>query len=155
MKENCPFCQEKIKLHMFKETGNMMALYNIAPILPGHSLIIPKRHVNSIFNLSDEEFSELFAFAKNVTQLLMNAFDADGFDWSLQESIAAGQSVAHLHLHLIPRKDGDLNHPGDWYALLQNHKDSAIDSPGRKNLNSKEMANAIAFINQHKSDDAV
>lgn len=84
----------------------------------------------------------------------MNVFDADGFDWSLQESEAAGQSVSHLHLHIIPRKGGDLNRPGDWYALLEKQRQTMIDSPGRKKLSPEEIKNTVAYIKKHASDHA-
>ena len=155
MKENCPLCSPKIRDHIFSESGAMMAIYNIAPILPGHSMIVPKRHVESIFKLNDEELVDLFRFSREITHLLMNVFGADGFDWSLQESEAAGQSVSHLHLHIIPRQTGDLKQPGDWYAMLEKQRHTLIDNPGRKKLSLEEMKNTVAYIQQHATDHAV
>jgi bis(5'-adenosyl)-triphosphatase len=150
MIQPCPFCSSSVQDQIFHESGKMMAVYNIAPILPGHSLIIPRRHVVSINELNDEEMTEFFSFTRQVTQLLLHVFESEGFDWSLQESEAAGQSIAHLHLHIIPRKTGDLKRPGDWYALLQQNSQELIDSPGRKQLASDEISNIIGFIKSHK-----
>jgi bis(5'-adenosyl)-triphosphatase len=155
MKEDCPLCSPKIRDHIFRESSKMMAVYNIAPILPGHSMVVPKRHVESVFGLNDEELAELFRFSREITHLLMNVFDSDGFDWSLQESEAAGQSVNHLHLHIIPRKDGDLNRPGDWYALLEKQRHTMIDSPGRKKLSPEEIKSTVAYIQKHVAVHAV
>jgi bis(5'-adenosyl)-triphosphatase len=154
MKENCPLCSPKIRDHIFRETVKMMAVYNIAPILPGHSMIVPKRHIESIFGLNDDELAELFRFSREITHILMNVFGSDGFDWSLQESEAAGQSVSHLHLHIIPRKNFDLKRPGDWYALLEKQRQTMIDSPGRKKLSPEEIKSTVAYIQKHATGHA-
>lgn len=150
MNSACPFCSLGIDNQVFLGNKNMMAVYNLAPILPGHSMVIPRRHVETIFDLTENELAELFRFSRKVTALLMKVFGGEGFDWSLQESEAAGQSVAHLHLHIIPRKPGDLARPGDWYAQLEEQRRAAvIDSSGRKPLSSKEIKNMITFIKNH------
>jgi len=147
MNKACPFCSAEIENQVFLGTESLMAVYNIAPILPGHSMVIPRRHVETIFDLNENELAEMFRFSRKVTELLMKVFDCEGFDWSLQESEAAGQSVAHLHLHIIPRKPGDLARPGDWYAQLEEQRRSAmIDSPGRRPLSSDEIKHVITFI---------
>ncbi|MBE0663302.1 MAG: HIT domain-containing protein [Bacteroidales bacterium] len=150
MNQPCPFCSLSIQEQIFWGLDKVMAVYNISPILPGHSMIIPRRHVVTINELDNEEMTKFFTFARQVTQLLMRAFEADGFDWSLQESEAAGQSFAHLHLHIIPRKTGDLKRPGDWYALLQQNRHVMIDNPDRKLLAPNEISNIIEFIKSHK-----
>lgn len=150
MNQSCPFCSLSLQEQVFWDSGEMLAVYNISPILPGHSMVIPRRHVVTINELNGQEMAEFFVFARQVTHLLMRAFDAEGFDWSLQESAAAGQSVAHLHLHIIPRKTDDLKQPDDWYALLEQNRHVMIDSPGRKLLNTDEIRNIIGFIKSHK-----
>jgi bis(5'-adenosyl)-triphosphatase len=155
MKNNCPFCSPEIRSHIIRKTEDLIAVYNIAPILPGHTMIVPRRHVETIFDLNDQELAGFFRFAKEITQLLMQIFGSEGFDWSLQESEAAGQSIDHLHLHIIPRKTGDLRQPGDWYAMLEEQRHEMIDNPGRKKLSPEEMKKTIAFIQKHSSDHAV
>jgi bis(5'-adenosyl)-triphosphatase len=142
----CPFCSNQIARQMFLEYGNMLAIYNIAPILPGHSLIIPKKHIESIKDFTEDELLTFFKFARKATQLLCKAFGSDGYDWSLQESEAAGQSIAHLHLHVIPRKHNDLNNPGDWYPLLEQNRQQVLDSSKRKPLSGKEIDSVIRHI---------
>ncbi len=150
MNKACQFCSAEIENQVFLGTESLMAVYNIAPILPGHSMVIPRRHVETIFDLNEDELAELFRFSRKTTDLLMKVFDCEGFDWSLQESEAAGQSVAHLHLHIIPRKPADLARPGDWYAQLEEQRRSAmIDSPGRRPLSSDEINHVITFIKNH------
>ena len=114
----CPFCRPWISEAVFAESQNFMAVYNIAPILPGHSLIVPKRHLESILDLSENELSEMMIFARKVTTVLLEVFHAEAFDWSVQDKEAAGQTISHLHLHMVPRLVGDLNEPGNWYPEI-------------------------------------
>ncbi|HEY4690593.1 MAG TPA: HIT family protein [Anaerolineae bacterium] len=129
---DCPFCNATVSDVTFMESPRFRAIVNIAPILPGHSLIVPKRHIESLLALSDEEVAEMVNLSRKAVTLLMRVHGATGFDWTIQESAAAGQSVPHLHLHLIPRQDGDLPDPGDWYTRL-------IDFRGRPRLAREEM----------------
>jgi bis(5'-adenosyl)-triphosphatase len=128
----CPFCAAPIADISFMESARFRAIVNIAPILPGHSLVIPKHHVESLLALSDDEVAEMVSLSRRAVSLLMRVHGAEGFDWTIQESEAAGQSVPHLHLHLIPRRSGDLSHPGDWYQRL-------IDYEGRPRLSLDDM----------------
>ncbi len=146
MNHDCPFCSPLISDHVFKETSGMLAVYNIAPILPGHSMVIPKKHVESIYDFSKDEIEEFFTFSQRVTKLLITFFNAEGFDWSLQESEAAGQSVAHVHLHIIPRKSNDLKRPGDWYSILEEHRSALIDNPFRHPLSNKQIQKIVTSL---------
>ncbi|MGB4205219.1 MAG: HIT family protein [Bacteroidales bacterium] len=146
MNHDCPFCSPSIEDHVFMETTDMLAVYNISPILPGHSMVIPRRHVESVNDLSDNELDLLFRFARKVTKLLVSFFKAEGFDWSLQESEAAGQSIYHVHLHIIPRKTGDLEQPGDWYSRLQESKKELIDNSLRRKLSKKEISEIVTSL---------
>ncbi len=114
----CPFCAASAADVSFMESPRFRAVVNAAPILPGHSLVVPKRHVESLLALSDEEVAEMVNLSRRATARLTQVYASDGFDWTIQESQAAGQSVPHLHLHLIPRTRGDLPDPGDWYPRL-------------------------------------
>lgn len=123
MKEDCPFCGLESSAKVFATGKGCAAIYNLSPILPGHSLVVPFKHVTSLFELTEDEISEFFSFARNITAFLCEAFDSEAYDWSLQEGAEAGQSISHLHLHIIPRKPGDLSDNGDWYGLLQQSVD--------------------------------
>jgi len=129
---DCPFCATGISELSFMESDRFRAVVNIAPILPGHSLIVPKRHVESLLALDDGEVAEMVKLSRGAIALLARVHRSDGFDWTIQESEAAGQSLPHLHLHLIPRMKGDLPDPGEWYRLLIEFRD-------RPRLTHKEM----------------
>ncbi|HEY8400151.1 MAG TPA: HIT domain-containing protein, partial [Cytophagaceae bacterium] len=134
---NCPFCAKSAD-EAFLTSKNFLAIYNIAPVLPGHSLVIPKRHVESVFDLTEEETGELMQLARKVAMLLGEELDTDAFDWAVQEKEEAGQSIPHVHMHVVPRKIGDLPKPGDWYQELEK-SEVHIESTHRKKLNPEEM----------------
>jgi bis(5'-adenosyl)-triphosphatase len=143
---DCPFCEQQIKESTFAESANFAAIYNVAPILPGHSLVVPKWHVSSLLELSDSEFSEMNLFARKTVKLLLKVFEASAFDWTIQEGEEAGQTVSHLHLHLIPRRHGDLPSPGDWILRLRNRQSKTIDGEKRQKLTVQEMRDVIGKI---------
>jgi bis(5'-adenosyl)-triphosphatase len=142
----CPFCDESIADSVFFTRGDFLALYNIAPVLPGHSLIIPKQHYTSLLELTDKELLEFFITAKMALRILLKAFNTDSFDWSLQEKPEAGQTIEHLHLHIVPRLKGDLKQSGDWYPLLQHNDDVIIDSLSRPRIQPEVMAKIITTL---------
>lgn len=136
----CPFCDAGVVASTFAADAGYLALYDISPVLPGHSLILPRRHVGRLLDLGDEEAAAMMGFARKVTRVLIRAFKADGFDWAIQDGTAAGQTVPHLHLHVIPRHDGDLPDPGDWYPALIKSEAGPIDSRLRPRLTPAEHA---------------
>ncbi|WP_245579372.1 HIT family protein [Chitinilyticum aquatile] len=81
------------------------------PVSPGHSLIIPHRHVSSFFELTSSEREALILLLDETKQALQEEFKPDGYNIGINDGPAAGQTVAHLHIHLIPRYSGDLADP--------------------------------------------
>jgi diadenosine tetraphosphate (Ap4A) HIT family hydrolase len=81
------------------------------PISPGHTLIIRKRHVTSFFDISIEEQKDLFFLLNQARAQLMDEMHPDGFNIGINDGAAAGQTVPHLHIHLIPRFIGDTPDP--------------------------------------------
>ncbi|MFN3402614.1 MAG: HIT family protein [Cytophagaceae bacterium] len=146
----CPFCNKQSS-EAFLSSENFLVIYNIAPVLPGHSLVIPKRHVESLFQLTDEETGELMVLAKKTAKLLSVVLDTDAFDWALQEKEAAGQSVSHVHMHVVPRKIGDLPNPGDWYQEIEKSEEH-IDSANRKRLSPQEMNEIVGMLKKRATE---
>ncbi len=134
----CPFCNKAQDLY-FLESEHFAAIYNISPILPGHSLIIPKKHCESLFELSEDDLSEFMKLGRNTAQFLSQVFDTDAFDWAIQEKEAAGQSVPHLHMHIVPRKIGDLKDPGAWYQELEKINLKDIDTFQKFQLDERQL----------------
>ena len=81
------------------------------PVNKGHTLIIPKRHQTDIFALNAEEWNDLFAVIQNTKERLDKEFDPDGYNLGVNCGEAAGQTVFHLHIHVIPRYKGDVEKP--------------------------------------------
>jgi len=135
----CPFCDESIQSSVFYENLDFMAVFNIAPVLPGHSLVIPRAHHTSILSFTDIEITDFFKTARTALLILMKAFHTEAFDWSLQEKPEAGQTIEHLHLHIVPRVKNDLLHPGHWYPLVQHNDMDMIDSLNRPRLTPGEL----------------
>jgi diadenosine tetraphosphate (Ap4A) HIT family hydrolase len=81
------------------------------PISPGHTLIIPKRHVGSFFDLEADERAELLVLLCQAKVVADKEFSPQGYNIGINDGAAAGQTVPHLHLHLIPRFEGDLPDP--------------------------------------------
>jgi bis(5'-adenosyl)-triphosphatase len=136
----CPFCSDEVRGLIFFENQLFFAVCNQAPILPGHSLVIPKRHVQKVSGLTAEESQQLFPFVQKVNLVLSKAFQTDSFDISIQDGEPAGQTVMHLHVHVIPRITGDLPSPGDWYQELMNTENPLLDSHKRPKLEKEQLA---------------
>ncbi len=136
--ENCIFCTKSVTEKSFYFNSKFSALYNIAPILPGHSLVIPNTHYESLEELSDTDLSEMMLFARKVTKILKSVFDCDGYDWTIQDGASAGQTIPHLHLHIIPRKANDLPSDADWYTKIPGSEIQMLDSRLRERLNKTE-----------------
>ena len=81
------------------------------PVSPGHTLIIPKRHVGSFFDVTGDEREAMLALLDSAKLGLDAAFHPDGYNVGINDGEAAGQTVPHLHLHLIPRYAGDSEDP--------------------------------------------
>jgi bis(5'-adenosyl)-triphosphatase len=144
--EDCRFCSESRLAAEFAASASFRAVCNLAPILPGHSLITPKHHIESLLELSDAELCELMIFSRSMVRLLLRAFNAEAFNWTIQEGAAAGQTVSHLHLHLIPRESGDLKRPGDWYPLLRQSEPQLLDSTSRNRLTPAEIKQIVSYF---------
>lgn len=81
------------------------------PVSPGHSLIIPKRHVGSFFEVTAAERAALLALLEKAKDLVEQDHTPAGYNIGINDGAAAGQTVPHLHIHLIPRYTGDQDDP--------------------------------------------
>lgn len=142
----CAFCRKEIIEKSFYSSTRFIAIYNIAPVLPGHSLIIPKKHYVSLLELTDEELSEMMIFARKITIVLKTVFHCDGFDWTIQDGVSAGQTVPHLHLHIIPRKSHDFPESNEWYRKIPLNEAQLLDSEHRERLNDEEYNNVTQML---------
>jgi diadenosine tetraphosphate (Ap4A) HIT family hydrolase len=93
------------------EDDEVVAFLTIEPIAPGHTLVVPKRHVASIYELSPGEQAALWATVAEARQRLQDQLHPDGFTIGVNDGVAAGQTVPHAHIHIIPRHNGDVSDP--------------------------------------------
>ena len=107
---NCPFCTlPPERIIYFNGFG--VIVRDGFPVSPGHSLVIPKRHVGSWFEISREEQIGLLELLNRAKTTLQIEFSPDGYNIGINDGPAAGQTVPHLHIHLIPRFKGDQEDP--------------------------------------------
>lgn len=93
------------------------ALVNLKPLLPGHVLVIPTRCVPRLSQLNPSETSDLFLTVKRVSRTIERLFQATSMNIAIQDGVDAGQSVPHVHVHIIPRKSHDLDSQGGSDAI--------------------------------------
>lgn len=89
------------------ENDFVVAVLDIHPVAKGHTLIIPKKHSTDISDTDDKILSEIMLVIKIVGKILLEKYDATGFNVLNANGQAAQQSIAHLHFHLVPRKEND------------------------------------------------
>ena len=106
----CPFCslpQERI----LGQNAHALWIRDGFPVSPGHSLVIPKRHVGSFFETSAQERTALLELLDQAQAAAVAELHPDGANIGINDGAAAGQTVPHLHIHLIPRFAGDQADP--------------------------------------------
>jgi diadenosine tetraphosphate (Ap4A) HIT family hydrolase len=121
------------------ENGLAMAFLGKQPIVPGHTLICPKREVAKSENLSFEEWRDILELKNIVCKKLRVALAAEGFNFAWNEGELAGQSVAHFHLHVLPRKMGDT-------GILEYEPRKFLYRPGIRDISPQQELNSIAVL---------
>ncbi len=106
----CPFCNPSAERIVIGGDA-AMALWDSYPLNPGHVLIVPRRHVASWFELTLAEREEMLRLADDARRIVIGKHAPDGFNLGVNDGPAAGQTVPHVHLHLIPRYRGDIPDP--------------------------------------------
>lgn len=106
----CPFCQIEPEKYLFKNKY-CFAIYDKFPVSKGHILIIPFRHFSSFFDATIEEKLALLDLLEVCKKHLDENFKPDGYNIGVNIGAEAGQTIFHLHVHLIPRYKGDVEDP--------------------------------------------
>jgi diadenosine tetraphosphate (Ap4A) HIT family hydrolase/tRNA(His) 5'-end guanylyltransferase len=109
---NCKFCYENIKSRITDEFNSTSAMEDKYPVTKGHMLIVPRRHIRDYFSLTEAEKRD----ADNLIHILKRRISEDdpsvtGFNVGINCGESAGQTIFHAHIHLIPRRDGDIPNP--------------------------------------------
>jgi len=121
--KECPFCNPDITSRLVAEHGSVFAVPDLYPVTDGHLLILPKRHVSDWFSLTDEERrdTEKLMFCLRE-KLLADDPTITGFNIGVNCGASAGQTIFHVHMHLIPRRDGDVDDPRGGVRGVIPHK---------------------------------
>ena len=106
----CAFCTLP-QARIIDASSYGLVVRDAFPISPGHSLIIPTQHVGSFFDLSPDEREDLMSLLATAKANVEAEFKPDGYNIGINDGPAAGQTVPHLHIHLIPRYKGDIPDP--------------------------------------------
>jgi diadenosine tetraphosphate (Ap4A) HIT family hydrolase len=107
----CPFCKVDSEREIIFENDTSFSIYDKFPVNNGHALIIPKRHSENYFELTKNEQIDCLQALNTVKQLVYTKFKPDGFNIGINVGEMAGQTISHVHIHLIPRFSGDVEDP--------------------------------------------
>ena len=106
----CIFCQlEHSRITIENDLG--VVIYDNYPVSKGHALIIPQRHISSISEATTPEVIAFFSLIDETKKMLVDRFKPNGFNIGINDGVSAGQTVMHLHIHVIPRYQGDQADP--------------------------------------------
>lgn len=109
---DCPFCQRIAgREDIHASTGSAVAFPDGYPVSEGHMLVVPRRHLGRVEQLEPEEWGGLFELVREVGRELAAVPGVDGVNIGVNSGEAAGQTVGHAHVHVIPRRRGDVEDP--------------------------------------------
>lgn len=126
--DDCIFCKilaDEIPSTVVYEDDLFRAILDVNPAARGHVIILPKNHAANLFELPDEEASKILIVAKKIAKAVKETYHCDGINILQNNGEASGQTVFHLHVHVIPRFEGDRDHinigwkPGETPEDLQ------------------------------------
>ncbi len=106
----CPFCALPVS-RILARNDFAITMRDAYPVTPGHTLVIPVRHVSSFFETTHAEREAMLALLDLAKLQLQAEFNPAGYNIGINDGTAAGQTIAHLHMHLIPRYSGDRTDP--------------------------------------------
>ena len=107
----CPFCALVVQKQYENESTLSVSFKDKYPVSPGHTLIIPKRHETDFSLLTQEEQTDIWDLANKAINEIKNTLNPAGFNIGVNINEAAGQTVGHAHMHVIPRYEGDMADP--------------------------------------------
>ena len=109
--EKCFFCESIKNNSFYLENEYAVIRFDDFPVSKGHLEVISKRHIKDIFETSKEEREALYSLLHKAKEFLENKYKPDGYNIGINMGEASGQSINHLHIHLIPRYFGDVKNP--------------------------------------------
>lgn len=139
---DCLFCKiasREIPALVVYEDEAAVGVLDVNPRAPGHTMIIPKQHSENLLDLPEDAVGPVFRAVQGVTALLKQALAPDGFTIGINHGRVSGQSVDHLHIHVIPRWSGDGG--GSVHSVVSNPPKETLEAMRDKILKSKNNQN--------------
>lgn len=131
---DCIFCKivnKEIPSDVLWENDKAFVILDINPHAPGHAMVIPKSHRETVLDLAPDEIEPLFSLMKETTERLKRSTLApEGFTIGINHGVAAGQAVAHLHVHIIPRYGDDGG--GSVHSVVKNPPKVSLEEIAKK-----------------------
>ena len=120
---DCPFCRSQT---IVIENELAYADYDTYPVSPGHCLIITRRHIAEYFQATEEEKAAIWALVDEMKVIIDRDYKPDGYNVGVNIGEAGGQSVPHIHIHMIPRYKGDMENPRGGVRGVIPHKQKYV-----------------------------
>jgi len=131
VEDNCIFCKivrKEAPAKIVYEDEKCLAFLDINPLALGHTLVITKKHAKSIFDVSEEDAKHVFEVAKKIALQMKEKLNAEGINFFQASEEAAGQSVPHFHLHIIPRRKNDnIDFNRWWISKVKKVEDEELE----------------------------
>ncbi len=131
--DDCIFCKigsGQIPAHKVYEAQYCFGFLDIHPHAKGHTVVIPKKHAVTLFDLDDASAKELMVGVKKVMGILQKKLSPDGFNVGWNHGSEAGQVVPHLHIHIMPRYIGDGG--GSMHSIIKNPGELSVEEVAQK-----------------------
>lgn len=109
--DKCLFCEKAKTQEKVLENDTCYAVFDGFPVSPGHVLIISKRHAQTFFDLTKNEQHDMIDLLNKCKLIIDEKYNPQGYNVGLNCGLVAGQSIMHVHMHLIPRYTGDVENP--------------------------------------------
>lgn len=127
--EQCIFCRivsGSVPARVIARSDAAVAFLDLEPIAPGHTLVVPTHHSETLADLPTELVGPLFAVVQEAAHLLTTRLGADGMNIGINQGLVGGQRVPHLHVHLLPRFTGDGG--GSVHTIVRNPPHETIET---------------------------
>jgi histidine triad (HIT) family protein len=134
---DCLFCKianAEIPSEVIYEDDYVTAFLDAHPLTEGHTLVVSKKHAENILDLADESVCPVFSAVKKVTGMLQKSLNPRGFTIGINHGKISGQSIDHLHIHVIPRFDNDGG--GSLHAVVNFPPSESLNETKNKILNA-------------------
>lgn len=133
--KSCIFCQiinKQIPAKIIYEDTEVIAFLDINPLSLGHSLIVPKKHAENIFDIEEKVLQNIFSVAKKISLKVKEKLGAEGVNLFQASGRAAEQSIPHFHLHVVPRRSSDEINLNEWWSTkIKKLDDSQLEEIAR------------------------